>query len=444
MKTTDIATLYTYYTQHPVVVTDSRQIVQGCIFFALRGERFDGNRYALQALQAGAAYAVVDDAEVAAADVRCLPVENVLHTLQQLARHHRRQMNLPVIAITGTNGKTTTKELTAAVLRRKYNILYTEGNLNNHIGVPLTLLRLTAEHQLAVIEMGASKPGDIRELVEISEPNYGIITNVGLAHLAGFGSAEGVRRTKGELYDYLRAHDGRVFLHRSDETLCAMAVGIPSVDYGTTPGNGVSARLITSVRSGFLSLAWSLPQTVCPYPEKLLHTQLVGQYNLPNVLAAIAVGCFFDVSEIDILKALTEYAPANKRSQFVQTKRNRLIVDAYNANPTSMEAAIRNFCAIETECPQVAILGDMLELGEESASAHRKILDLILSLGVCSRIYLVGSEFAAVAHDVPDHVISFANVESLTEYLQAHPLSDSFILVKGSNGIHLQDLAGQC
>ena len=432
--------LYTLYLQHPVVCTDTRQLSEGCLFFALRGITFDGNKFALQALESGAAYAVVDDPEVAVQDDRLLLVADVLQTLQQLAHHHRKALGLPVIAITGTNGKTTTKELTAAVLSRGYRLLYTEGNLNNHIGVPLTLLRLRAEHQLALIEMGASKLGDIAELCAIAEPDYGLITNIGEAHLEGFGSLEGVRKTKGELYESVRSRGGVLFVHADDPTLLEMSRGAERV---ITCAEHVPALVEGEVAPHdgelFLHFRWIAP--ALPFPLQEVRTHLVGDYNLPNALAAIAIGLFFDLPVVLINEALSSYVPSNSRSQLILSPQgNRIIADAYNANPSSMRTAIHNFLHIPpTDAPRILILGDMNELGQESDQAHQRLWTELLQYGTRQplRVLLCGPRWVALRRGEGE---TFASVQELKAHLEAHPLSESLILVKGSNGIHLSEL----
>lgn len=432
-----IEELYAIYLRHPEVSTDSRRIPAGGLFFALRGDRFDGNLYADAALEAGAAYAIIDDPQQAHHE-RKLLVEDSLRTLQLLAAYHRDQIGLPVIAITGTNGKTTTKELTAAVLSQSYSLLYTEGNLNNHIGVPLTLLRLRPHHQLALIEMGASKPGDIAELTDIAHPNYGLITNIGQAHLQGFGSLEGVRRTKGELYDYVRAHEGTVCYHATDATLEAMSQGIQRISYGTSPESTVQGQLLPHTGDGlFLRFSWRVP--ALGEEEYEVTTQLVGDYNLPNALAAVALGTFFDVPQAKIQEALERYQPSNSRSQFILTPRgNRLIADAYNANPSSMKTALENFLQLPAkEGERIAILGDMNELGASSLQAHQGLLQELSASTTPLQLILCGPEWTKVAGD-RDEV--FPDVEALSAYLQQHPVSESLVLVKGSNGIRLGTL----
>ena len=418
--------LYNLFTQYPTVCTDSRHVLPDSIFFALRGGNFNANAFARSALEQGCRYAVVDEAQYATDD-RFILVDDVLRTLQQLAAHHRRTLGTTIIGITGTNGKTTTKELVAAVLREKYRILYTQGNLNNHIGVPLTLLRLRPEHQLAIVEMGANHPGEIAELCEIARPDYGLITNVGKGHLEGFGSFEGVMRTKGELYDWLRTLPAPViFLHADNPYLTKMAAGLPHVTYGEGDTNYISGQLTSC--SPFLAFAWKKQGETETHQ---VQTQLIGSYNLPNALAAVTIGTYFDVDDALIDQALTEYAPQNNRSQLKQTADNTLIIDAYNANPTSMMASLTNFRQMEV-VHKVAILGDMRELGQDSAEEHQKIVDYLEECDF-ERIILVGSQFAATRHSYE----TYADAPALIEALKQEKPTGKNILIKGSNGIRL-------
>ncbi|MBP5741826.1 MAG: UDP-N-acetylmuramoyl-tripeptide--D-alanyl-D-alanine ligase, partial [Paludibacteraceae bacterium] len=361
-----IEDLYKIYEQHPVVTTDSRNTPDGSIFFALKGESFDGNKFAMSALESGCSYAVVDEAEYAVSD-KFILVDDVLRTLQQLAAYHRIAIGLPVVGITGTNGKTTTKELVSAVLSAKYNILYTKGNLNNHIGVPLTVLSITKEHQIAVVEMGASHPGDIKELVDIAAPNVGLITNVGRAHLAGFGSFEGVIKTKCELYDFLRESDSSVFVNLDNDILLEKSDGMNRIGYGLKDRSGLVWGSVMS-NSPFLTMKFGVSGDDKEY---VLETSLIGSYNAENVLAAVCVGTYFGVAPSQIKSAIESYQPTNSRSQYKKTDRNSLIIDAYNANPTSMAASINNFN--EVTLPNKAlILGEMRELGADSDAEHQK------------------------------------------------------------------------
>ena len=429
---TDITTLYRIFLHSTGVTTDSRRCKAGSLFIALRGETFDGNAYAAQALEAGCACAVIDNpAYLPEGDARYLLVDDTLKALQDLARHHRRALGTPILGITGTNGKTTTKELTAAVLSPKYNLHYTQGNLNNAIGVPLTLLGLRPEHQLAVVEMGASHPGDIRELVDIAEPDYGLITNVGRAHLEGFGSFEGVIRTKGELFDYLREKGGAtVFVHDDNPYLKDMAHDLKQVCYGSQAGLYVCGRMTGN--SPYLALAWHTEGEAEEHP---VQTHLIGEYNLPNALAAITVGRYFNVPAGQICQALESYVPHNNRSQLVRTADNTLIVDAYNANPTSMKAAIDNFHKMQA-AHKMLILGDMRELGTDSPALHQEVVDQLETYGF-EDVVLVGTAFAATRHHYP----TYPDAPALIANLQAHHPTGKTILIKGSNGLHLNTVA---
>ena len=374
----DIKELYKLYQQHPQITTDSRECPKDSIFLALKGESFDGNKFAASALEKGCSYAIIDEPEYKQDD-RFILVDNCLQTFKDLAREHRRQFDIPVIGITGTNGKTTTKELIAAVLSQKYNVLYTQGNFNNDVGVPKTLFRLSKEHEIAVIEMGASHPGDIKTLVETAEPTCGLITNVGRAHLQGFGSFEGVIKTKGELYDFLRSQkDSLIFINADNEYLMDLISDDEEVwlsPYSTDADNQyscISGEIIAC--DPFLKFRWREPLMVLEEEGRStkwhkVQTKLIGSYNIDNLLAAIAVGINFGVDRKKICAALEEYTPSNNRSQMTITEKNHLIVDAYNANPTSMHAALDNFSLIQAE-KKMAILGQMGELGEESEKEH--------------------------------------------------------------------------
>lgn len=429
---TSLEELYSLFQAHSVITTDTRHCPEGSLFFALRGERFDGNAFAQQALQAGCAFAVVDDPAVGG-DERLLHVPDVLTTLQQLAALHRRTLGTPIVQITGTNGKTTTKELTAAVLARKFDLLCTQGNFNNHIGVPKTLLQLRPHHQMAVIETGANHPGEIALLTDLVQPECGLITNVGMAHLEGFGSFEGVMRTKGELYDYLRHKPGGfIFLHADNEHLCRMAGSLPAVRYGLpghdcyTEGEVLDCTPFLRLRFRTQGGAWHEVQT-----------HLIGAYNVANVLAAAAVGAHFGVPDVDIAEALAAYEPTNNRSEWMRTQRNELIVDAYNANPTSMKAALDNFALIAHD-HKMAILGEMRELGTASDEAHRAVAAQAASLH-CEEVWLVGEAFRAHAAGAR----WFPSVAEVKAALEAEGApTGRLILVKGSNGTRLFELPG--
>lgn len=425
----NIAALYQLFLLSKGVTTDSRNCTDGSMFFALKGASFNGNTFARQALEKGCAYVVIDEAAYAVeGDHRYIVVDDALKALQQLANYHRRQFQLKVIGITGTNGKTTTKELIAAVLAQRWNVLYTLGNLNNQIGVPLTLLRLTPEHEIAIIEMGASHRGDINELAEIAEPDFGIITNVGKAHLEGFGSFDGVVKTKGEMYDFIRRREnGLIFIHRDNPYLMDMAKGLDQIPYGTANDVYINGRITGN--SPFLNICWKAGEKG---ESDEVKTQLIGEYNFANVLAAITIGYFFEVPADKINQALTEYTPQNNRSQLKQTECNTLIIDAYNANPASMLAALENFMHMKVP-HKMLILGDMKELGSDSAAEHQKIVDRIDEGGSFDRVVLVGELFAASQHN---HT-SFLNVQDLIEELKRCKPQGKTILIKGSNSIKL-------
>lgn len=424
----ELSALYQIFRECTAVTTDSRNCPVDSLFIALKGESFNGNAFAAKALEAGCKYVVVDEPQYAPeGDKRFILVDDCLRTLQQLANYHRRQLGTRVIGITGTNGKTTTKELISAVLSQSYNVLYTQGNLNNHIGVPLTLLRLKPEHDLAVIEMGANHPGEIDFLVHIAEPDYGIITNVGKAHLEGFGSFEGVVRTKGELYDYLRGKENAtVFIHQDNSYLMNISEGLNLIPYGSDSSLYVNGRVTGN--SPYLSFEWKAGEAG---ERHEVETQLIGEYNFPNALAAVTIGCFFGVEPEKIDKALSEYAPQNNRSQLKKTDSNTLIIDAYNANPTSMMAALTNFQNMDA-AHKMVILGDMRELGAESVAEHQKIVDYIKECHF-EKVVLVGEQFAASLHGYQ----SYPDVQELIRHLQTDKLQNCMILIKGSNGIRL-------
>ncbi len=438
----NIKELYNIFLQHPIITTDSRDVPQGSIFFALKGENFNGNAYAKAALEKGAAFAVIDEQEYAeAGNERLIIVEDVLSALQQLAKQHRTHIGTTIIGITGTNGKTTTKELIAAVLKKKYNVLYTQGNLNNHIGVPKTLLQLNKEHQIAVIEMGANHPGEIKTLTEIVQPDYGIITNVGKAHLLGFGSFEGVIHTKGELYDFLREDCGTAFINNDNPHLQAISTGLRLIRYGQQANDELLTKGELLECNPFLKFQWSNGQRTTdngqPSNRLTVQTQLIGSYNLDNALAAACIGTFFAVPDEDINAALEGYAPSNNRSQLTITEKNRLVVDAYNANPTSMQAALDNF-KLMPDGRKMCILGDMKELGEASAEEHQKTIDTLCEYGF-EAVWLVGEEFAKTKH--PATFRTFADVTEAKESIKVSKPEGFTILIKGSNSTKLVQLA---
>ena len=429
-----ISELYRLYQEHPVVVTDSRECVNDSMFFALKGANFDGNRYAAVALENGAAVAVVDDEDyVPEGDARYVLVDNVLEALQDLAAFHREQLKIPVLQITGTNGKTTTKELVSAVLSKKFNTLYTKGNLNNHIGVPLTLLRIRPEHEIAVIETGANHPGEIEFLCRMVKADCGLITNVGRAHLEGFGSFEGVKKTKGELYDDLVARHKFCFLNMMDLDLMDMAIerNIQQKPYvqGVALTDGKSETF-----NPFLKVRWLTPYGTAADVQ----TRLIGDYNLPNVLAAITVGLHFGVSMDQINEALEQYEPNNNRSEYRRTEKNELIVDAYNANASSMAVALDNFHAIQHPGKMV-ILGEMREMGAESVSEHQKVADRLAQMNL-TEAWLVGNEFVKCDTSRVGNVTLFADVDEVKKRLAESGLSGRLILIKGSNGTRLYQL----
>ena len=439
----DIKELYKLYQQHPCITTDSRDCPKDSIFLALKGESFDGNKFAASAIEKGCAYAVIDEAEYKQGN-RFILVDNCLQTYKDLAREHRRQFDIPVIGITGTNGKTTTKELIAAVLQQKYNVLYTQGNFNNDVGVPKTLFRLSKEHEIAVIEMGASHPGDIKTLVETAEPTCGLITNVGKAHLQGFGSFEGVIKTKCELYDYLRSkQDSLIFINADNEHLINQIGDEDEVwlsPYSTDPEKQyscISGEVIEC--NPFLKFRWREPLMVLEEEGRStkwhkVQTQLIGSYNIDNLLAAIAVGINFGVDRKKICEALENYVPSNNRSQMTITAKNHLVVDAYNANPSSMKAALENFSLMQAD-HKMAILGQMGELGADSDKEHRQLISYLKTAGY-DDVWLVGDNF----HDIPCPFHKFHDVEEVKAAIQEHCPEGYYILIKGSNSNKLFQL----
>ena len=424
--------LYAIYKEHPLVTTDSRKCPEGSIFFALKGETFDGNNYAVQALEKGCAFAVVDNPEIAKQDERLILVPDVLKALQDLAALHRKVWGGTILQITGTNGKTTTKELISAVLSEGKNVLFTEGNLNNHIGVPLTLLRIKPEHDIAVIETGANHPGEIADLCRIVEADFGLITNVGRAHLEGFGSFEGVKQTKGELYDDLHKRGKKLFLNAFDTDLLQMAqergfaLWEDALPY-------VEGRV--SEVAPFVEMQWRAEDDA---PWHTVRTNLIGAYNIANLRAAVTIGLYFGIAPEQIDHALSAYKPTNSRSELREVGSNRLVIDAYNANPSSMSAALTNFSFFDCEHKMV-IIGDMRELGEESLEEHKRIVKQLQEMEL-ERIWLVGEEFSKVAEE---GMRVFKDVEEVKEALKAELISDSTILIKGSNGTKLHQLPAE-
>ncbi len=435
----NIELLYSVFLQHPTVTTDSRNCPAGSMFFALRGENFDGNLYASVALEKGCSVAVVDNpAIVPSEDNRYILVDDVLSTLQALAMHHRCQLGTRIIQVTGTNGKTTTKELLNAVLSQRFCTLCTQGNLNNHIGVPLTLLRLKPEHEVAIVETGANHPGEIAFLCRIVQANCGLVTNVGRAHLEGFGSFEGVKRTKGELYDDLKARSCPAFINSKDTDLMAMAHerGLDIIPYV----EGEVAECSPMLNVSWHDTANNQWHAVTTSQWHTIATNLIGTYNLPNVLSAITVGLHFGISPQDINQALSSYVPTNNRSEFRQTERNRLIIDAYNANPTSMAAALDNFQRMNAP-HKMAILGEMRELGVESPTEHQRIITQLSAMSNLDEVWLVGDNFCNT--DISSLSLPyslFTNVQQVKDRLASTPLTDRTILIKGSNGTKLFQL----
>ncbi len=423
---TNIEQLYNLFIDSAGVCTDSRRVTKNTLFFALKGENFDGNSHAIDALEKGCKYAIVDDKNLKNTN-SCILVDDVLKTLQQLAHHHRKKLNIPIIAITGTNGKTTTKELVATILAQKYRIAATKGNLNNHIGVPLTLLRMNNTIDYGIVELGASSLGEIAELCKICAPNYGLITNIGKAHLKGFGSLENIQNAKAELYEYLESTKGVVFLNKDNKTLKKMIGSYSYIDYGTTPDCYCYGNILH--KEMYVGINWS-----CQNNSGSAYSNLIGDYNFENILAAVTIANHFNIAPSIIDKTLDTYFPRNNRSQLVRGMRNILIMDLYNANPTSMEAAIVTFNK-NSDAKKALVLGDMLELGADSEYEHEKILKLINDSGY-EEVFLVGNIFAKFKEKYP--FIYFNTAKELSQYFLKHPLCGKTILIKGSRGIQLE------
>ncbi len=422
----NLQSLYDLYKQHPSVQTDTRKLKAGDIFFALKGENFNGNKFAAQAIEAGAVLAVIDEAEYMI-DGKTFLVEDVLTTLQDLARHHRQQFTIPFIAITGSNGKTTTKELVHAVLSRKYRTATTEGNLNNHIGIPLTLLKIKSDAEIAVIEMGANHQREIAGYCTYAMPDYGIITNCGKAHLEGFGGVEGVRKGKGELYDWLRAHQGTAFVMWDYDYLRTMSQGIAKIiRYGTADAT-LEGQTVKS--EPFLEVTITKGATT-----GTIHSQLVGDYNLSNILLAVAIGKHFQVPDEDIRKAIEEYQPSNSRSQLLKAGSNQIILDAYNANPSSMKLAIENFARLAAP-NKVLMLGAMAELGDESLQEHQQIIDLIAQQP-WKQVVLVGGDFLKIKHPW----VSLNNSSEARQWYVDQHFEDTHLLIKGSRSMKMEKI----
>ncbi|HEX6914530.1 MAG TPA: UDP-N-acetylmuramoyl-tripeptide--D-alanyl-D-alanine ligase [Chitinophagaceae bacterium] len=420
--------LYQVFLSHPSVETDTRKLKKGDIFFALKGPNFNGNHFAKQALESGAAYAVIDE-KPELSDSRLILVEDVLGSLQQLARHHRQQFDIPFLAITGSNGKTTTKELVSTVLATHFKTYTTEGNLNNHIGIPITLLRVKPDAQMAVIEMGANHQREIASYCEYVLPTHGIITNCGKAHLEGFGGPEGVRKGKGELFDYLRANGGTAFIFSDYDYLEEMSKGISRVyRYGTRQGD-VTGMSIAS--EPFLKVKVTGGASL-----EEISTRLVGDYNLPNVLCAVATGKFFGVPEEKIRTAIGNYQPSNSRSQMIEQNGNHIILDAYNANPSSMKAAIENFARIKAP-KKILMLGAMMELGADSIKEHEGIVDLLKQYH-WNEVVLVGGDYAGIQHPF----VYLPDSTAAAKWFLEKDVKDAYVLVKGSRSMKMEKVIG--
>ncbi len=422
-----ISELHSLFLASTGISTDTRNLKKGSIYFALKGANFNGNHFAIQAINEGCVFAVVDEIDSSLEHPSIIRVDSVLLILQELARFHRRQFNIPVIGITGSNGKTTTKELAATVLSCKYNVLVTKGNLNNHLGVPFTLLELNASHELAIIEMGANKPGDIKELTEIAEPTIGIITNIGAAHIEGFGSLAGVIKTKGEMYDFIAKSGGKIFVNEVDEILKGILPS--SVEFISYNGeNGIVYGQVTG-QTPFIRFNWESKD----YQSNEIQSKLVGTYNFTNFLLALALGVYFDVDKDKMNAAIANYEPTNNRSQVTKTKRNTLIVDCYNANATSMKAALESFIQVDG-ANKLAILGDMRELGSISGEEHTKIVRFLEEHRL--NALLVGEEMSKIDSTFP----TFKDWKSLVDQFDLSTIEDSIILLKGSRGIRLEEV----
>jgi len=458
MNLTDI---YEIYKQYPSIQTDTRKLKEGDLYFALKGPNFNGNEFALRALETGAAYAVVDEmplqSELSVAELsepgikkRLLLVDDVLTTLQQLAKHHRQQFTIPFIAITGSNGKTTSKELIYAVLASHFKTYTTQGNLNNHIGVPLTILSVKPDAQMAVIEMGANHQKEIESYCSYTLPSHGIITNCGKAHLEGFGGVEGVRKGKGELYQFLREHNGTVFVYADYDYLQPMSAGIENIVYygiskGLVQGQIEAAEPFLAVRiTAGLEPAHTGTAASSPAPQQqtLIKSQLVGDYNLPNILCAVTIGKYFGVPDQKIISAIEAYAPSNSRSQLMEVGTNQIILDAYNANPSSMKVAIENFAKLKAD-RKIVLLGGMMELGEDSIAEHQALVELLVSLGF-KEVVLVGGDFA-YAHSSKAQIQTtpftyLNNAAEAREWLKQLNPQNAYILVKGSRSMKMEQV----
>lgn len=427
----NIETLYHIFSESNGICTDSRRIIPGSLFFALKGESFNGNRFAGEALLKGCKYVIVDDKTYEGKD-RHILVKNTLETLQELANYHRKKLKIPIVAITGSNGKTTTKELCFNVLSKKFNVLATKGNLNNHIGVPITLLSIKNE-EFGIIELGANHQGEIKNLCSIAEPDFGIITNIGLAHLEGFGSPEGVIRAKVELYDFIKKNKGKVF-YNSDNHILVRQIKekkVSAIPFGSDPRSICKGFIVD--KSRFLHIELELSDNT----KTTIRSKMVGSYNLENIVAAAAIGIYFGVPVPDICNAIENYSPSNNRSQYSQTKKNKIVLDAYNANPDSMTSSLLNFISMDEKAEKLYILGDMLELGRFSIQEHKKIIKILKENNI-NNVFLVGSEFSEVSENTPYY--RFRNVDELVSYLVSNEVKDKMIFIKGSRGIKLEKL----
>lgn len=415
------------------ITTDTRKLDKGAIFFALKGDNFDANTFAESAIAEGCAFGIVDNENVANGKTILL-VEDVLMTLQNLAKYHRAQLKIPIIGITGSNGKTTNKELIHAVLSKKYNTFATKGNLNNHIGVPLTLLAITVKHQMAIVEMGANHQGEIAMLSELSDPDFGIITNIGKAHLEGFGGEEGVKKGKSELYKYIEKKNGTIFINGNDAVLLELSKSLKKVYYGENSEFDIHGKLFSN--SEFVEFKWSANHSDLT-EEPLVKTHMFGHYNFINLLCAACIGNYFHVSKNDINTALEVYIPEMNRSQVIKTKTNTVILDAYNANPSSMNLAIENFQK-QNFSKKVVILGDMLELGEYSYDEHYKILAQLLKSNI-ETVFLVGMQFFELKDEFLKYHF-FKTTQELMTYVKAYSVDHSTVLIKGSRGMKLEKI----
>ncbi len=419
--------IYKLFLANPVISTDSRHIEKGCLFFALKGENFNGNHFAENALSRGAAYAIIDEKEFISKNT--ILVGNVLKALQDLAHYHRKCMGIPILGITGTNGKTTTKELISTVLAKKYKVSFTKGNLNNHIGVPLTLLGMNADTEFGIVEMGANHPGEIAELCEIAAPDFGIITNIGQAHLEGFGSLEGVKKTKGELYAYLQKKNGIVFYNSDNPTLVELGQQLKNrISFGKNnadfTGEPIQSPPFIHVKANFRK------------GVLYLNTNLIGDFNFENILAAACIANYFKVDPLKIQEAIKTYQPTNNRSQLIKKGNLTIIMDAYNANPTSMKASINSFLT-NLKGEKYLVLGDMLELGNYAPAEHLKIVNMIPE-PLLEKTFFVGAEFRKAAGNQAYH--TFENIDALLSFIEKNPIKKGNLLIKGSRGIQLEKI----